>query len=173
MVRTITVTEEAARTVTNIEPRSKEDRQTFLRRLSDGIQKLTDEQWDQLDSKLQLWANKAATALSEKSDIPDFVDIDGQLAAKKGNGQPPKAQAATPAATGERSGVVVLTGVGVRIKELLIANPDLSAQDIIDTIIKNGGTVPTKFTVSAIRSDTRQTLKLLKNKGLLSDTIKI
>lgn len=53
-------------------------------------------------------------------------------------------------------------GVKYRIKKMLVKKPDMSAEDII-TQLKKDGDKPSKFTVGAIRSEFRHTLQVLRD----------
>jgi len=54
---------------------AKQDRQEYLRELSDAIQELPDEAWDALSDAAQKWQNAAASAINAKKKIKDFSDI--------------------------------------------------------------------------------------------------
>lgn len=58
-------------------------------------------------------------------------------------------------------------GIKVRIKKLILKRPDISADDIIKALSKDGGEAPSKFTVVSVRSEFRHTLRLLKNEGYI------
>lgn len=58
-------------------------------------------------------------------------------------------------------------GVKVRIKKLILKRPDISADEIIRRLIKQGVDAPSKFTVVGIRSEFRHSLRLLKQEGYI------
>jgi len=65
---------------TKIKQGAKEDRQTFLIALGNGIQDLTDKQWDvlgegDLGDECQKWANEATKAIKAKKTVKDFSDV--------------------------------------------------------------------------------------------------
>lgn len=57
----------------------------------------------------------------------------------------------------------MIKGAQVAIKRIVINNPDASTDAIVDAL-KKQGIVSTTATVSTIRSGTRQTLKLIKER---------
>lgn len=62
------------------------------------------------------------------------------------------------------------------IKRLIIADPGMPAEEILDALgrkARKGTALPSKFLVDSIRSDTRETLKLLKELGFLHRSIRI
>lgn len=64
---------------TEIEPSKRANEtitdQAYLMRLALGVQKLSNEDWDKLDSAAKDWFNKAADSIESKSDIHAFPDI--------------------------------------------------------------------------------------------------
>lgn len=65
---------------TKIKQGPKEDRQKFLVALSNGIQDLTDDQWEALGEgeqgdAAQKWANEATKAIKAKKSLKDFADV--------------------------------------------------------------------------------------------------
>jgi hypothetical protein len=59
-------------------------------------------------------------------------------------------------------------GIKMRIKRLVIKNPTTTVDDLMTALEKNGDTM-SRFTVSAVRSETRHTIKVLKDLGLLPE----
>jgi hypothetical protein len=59
-------------------------------------------------------------------------------------------------------------GIKMRIKRLVIKNPKTTVEDLMTALEKNGDTM-SRFTVSAVRSETRHTIKVLKDLGLLPE----
>ena len=59
-----------------------------------------------------------------------------------------------------------------QIKLMIFKDPGIPTKDIMDKLSKRN-VAPSKFTVEGIRADTRNTLKLLNRRGMLSKDIKI
>lgn len=53
-----------------------------------------------------------------------------------------------------------------QIKQMVLDNPKITAVEIINRLAKRNA-APSKFLVEGVRSDMRQTLKLLKERGLI------
>jgi hypothetical protein len=63
---------------TKTKPKRGEERQDYLERLMYDVQKLSNQQWDDLGHQCpeaQDWVNKAADAVSDKKDIEDFPEL--------------------------------------------------------------------------------------------------
>lgn len=58
-----------------IDPKRGEDRQDWLLRLSVGVSKLPDAEWEKLSPEAQDWMNEAADYIEKKTDIADFPDL--------------------------------------------------------------------------------------------------
>lgn len=79
--------------------KSKESRQSFLKRLVDGAGKLKDDEWDKLSTATQDWVNDATKSANDKQDLPDPNDDDAggeeqtstKAAGKKGASKEPAA----------------------------------------------------------------------------------
>lgn len=106
----------------------------------------------------------------EESDVADDED---KPTTKKKSSKPAKAEkapakAAKPekkAATGPKAG-----GIKVQIKKLVLKKPSISVEELIEKL-GNAGTKPSKLTVSAIRSEFRHSLFVLRDAGALSGDI--
>lgn len=69
-------------------------------------------------------------------------------------------------------------GVSVksRIKKMILRDPGITTDEILTELARKGGKdapLPSRFLVDGIRNDTRQTLRLLKQAGLLADGVQI
>lgn len=70
-------------------------------------------------------------------------------------------------------------GVKARIKEMVIDDPSIGLDDILRKLSsksrdqEDDKNLPSRFMVESIRSDTRQTLRLLKSLGYLSKAVPI
>lgn len=99
---------------TSIEAKRNEDEQALRTRLVVAVSELPDAGWDSISEPAQDWYNAAATALSAKSELPDFPDepeVAATLPARAHQSRP----AAEPAGeakpnTGERVSVLTKRG---------------------------------------------------------------
>jgi len=144
----------------------------------------------------QQWCNNSVDARKADSPLPDFVppDEDGEQdpgdeeededVAKKvkakakaakpskkakkakaaGDDDKPSKSRATKARPGNMNGPV--EGIKVRIKDLVIDEPNIGLEDLLVKLSK-GGDKMSRMTVSSVRSETRHTLRVLKQKGKL------
>lgn len=64
------------------------------------------------------------------------------------------------------------SGTKAQIKLMVFNDPDITSGEIMDKLAKKSTNV-SRFTVDGIRSDTRQTLRLLRGRGLLSEKVNI
>lgn len=208
--------------------RSGENRQKYLIRVMTAVQKLPDDQWEELAATegAQAWCNAAIEADNEKKDIPDFPDAeaaaeeeepdtnddedsddaeedsDGDAeeeavttkaktaktakttkakaaktkpkqavkasGKKAANGLDQPAKAAKPAAKPAAAGLARAKGVKQVIKQLVIKNPRLTVDEILERIAKKNLPTPSRLTVSTFRADTRGTIKVMNELGLTS-----
>lgn len=201
-----TALEMELRKATGVKPKGGEDRQDYLKRLSDKAQDIPEEAWEDLSEPAQLWANAAVAAGTNGKDIKDFVEEGGEeeeeeeagaevpasdkrhpgrkkptavkAAKKPAKATPaPKKAAATkkPAPTakkGKGGDEPKEDGVKVVIKRMVLADPKVPVDDVMDELAKRGGT-PSRMTVSGIRAEFRHSLKFLKSVGALKVSVDI
>jgi hypothetical protein len=167
-----TLQESLLRKATACKPKAREDRQEFLTRLLIAVELLEDEDWERLGQEpggtdAQQWCNDAVDARKAEKELPDFGDDDEKAeeekeatpvkaAKKKATAKPVKVKAAT----GQPD------GVKVRIKRLVIGDPNISLEDLMGRLTKSGDKM-SRMTVSAVRSETRHTLRVLHEQGKL------
>jgi hypothetical protein len=203
----ISAVEQEVRTVTGVKPKGKEDRAKFLSRLAEGLQKISDDAWDNMSKGGQEWANLATKAYDNDKPVKEFAveeedeesDVDAAAApdddaeeeetppargkkaakappkpaAKVAKGKPvPKAAKGKPAKERGNGGERVLVGVKVDIKKMIIKNPDITADEIMEGLRKHPPAsqpdyVPSKFTVTSIGSEFRHSLRVLKQEGVI------
>lgn len=137
-----------------VEPRDDESRIGFLIRLAKRVERIPDAAWRQLSPAAQDWTLAASKSIENGSGW--IKDFGGSRVA-----EPRQVAAAKPVEVGPP-----LTGVKAEIKQLLLDDPSISADAIIEKLAKRG-TPPSKFTVASIRADFRHSLKFLIQKGLL------
>jgi hypothetical protein len=205
----ISAVEQEVRTVTGVKPKGKEDRAKFLSRLAEGLQKISDDAWDNMSKGGQDWANLATKAYDNDKPVKEFAveeeedeeseveaaapDDDaeeeetpparGRKAAKAAPPKPapkaaakgkpgPKPAKSKPAKERGNGAERVLVGVKVDIKKMIIKNPDITADEIMEGLRKHPPAsqpdyVPSKFTVTSIGSEFRHSLRVLKQEGVI------
>ena len=65
------------------------------------------------------------------------------------------------------------TGIKVQIKKMVLKKPAISVDEIMERLSKDGTVKPSKLTISAIRSEFRHSLFVLRDAGVLADSIKL
>lgn len=155
--------------VTKLKLKKDEDRQDYLARLCKAVAKIKDPEWEALSSEAQEWNNDAAEAVRASANIVDFPDTakpapkpepevdeeDDEEAPAK----PPKAAKAAPKTSGKRASACHT------IKMLVAKNPSISVADL-STKLKDSSLKVSDVTVATLRSDTRDTLRVLNDLGL-------
>lgn len=178
------------------------DRQKFLFGVVEQIDALDQDDWNRLSDQAKAWFNGATEAVKSKEDIEDFPEETEEAessddrserssgktkekavktaarkkpapekevsAAKKGNG---KVQAAKPAPTRRASGGGG-SGAPDVIRDLVISNPAISTQDLVDKLEKKD-LHPTRFTVASIKSTTLSIIRKLSDAGYLNKNMKL
>lgn len=172
---------------TNLKTKKGEDRQAYLVRLINAVQDLSDGDWDKISPEAQAWTNAGAKADNKKKAVVDFPDLDagGSDAADAGTDE---GAAAKPAADKKKAAAKDKAadapakkaggkaadkgvpekreGVQVAIKKIMLARPKISAAELSDMLEERGYTV-SQFTVTTIRSDFRNSLRVLIEAGLI------
>jgi hypothetical protein len=160
---------------TGLRMSKSEKRQVFLTRLMRAASKLEDEPWEALSKEAQDWCNDAITAFKNGQEVPDFVppeapadeedqapedsvseDIteDGEIITK------PKKKAEVVAKPKKSATPMRKLTATHLIKRLVINEPSISVNDLIDRL-KDEGFKVSGVTVATLRSDTRDTLRVL------------
>lgn len=68
--------------LTKLKPKANEDRQDYLKRVMKVLQEYTDDEWDAIPTDAQNWANAAAKALNDDTDLPEFPGFKPEKAGK-------------------------------------------------------------------------------------------
>ena len=112
----------------------------------------------------------------EESDVAE-TKTTKKAPPKKKAAEKPAAKAAkpekkTPAKPAEKKAAAgpKATGIKVLIKKIVFKNPTISVDDLIEKLGKDG-TKPSKLTVSAIRSEFRHSLFVLRDLGALKSEL--
>lgn len=153
--------------VTKLKSKKDEDRQDYLARLCKAVAKIKDPEWEALSSEAQEWNNDAAEAVRAAANIVDFPDA-AKSAPKpevdeeddeEAPAKPAKAAKAPPKTSGKRASACHT------IKMLVAKNPSISVADL-STKLKDSSLKVSDVTVATLRSDTRDTLRVLNDLGL-------
>lgn len=177
--------EEELINATGLTAREKEDRQKYLSRMMRAVTKLPDDDWADLSNDAQTWTNDAATAHKEGKSIPEFPDlddvedqedlddeveqedIDDQVEEESVDPEtgeiedaPEKEeQTAKPKRSGGKRHSACHT-----IKMMVIKKPSITVKELSDKL-KTKDLKVSDVTIATIRSDTRDTLRVLNEVG--------
>lgn len=177
---------------TGLKKKKAEKTQDYYSRLANAVQDLSDDAWTKLSNGAQLWTNAAAKASNKDAEIEAFPDIDDDAgggeeeapekpaaaatsdkpaaAKKNGKAAKDKEEAAAPAAPKKADKPATGTGrppISVAIKRIILDKMDITAKEISDVLLKRGYSKISEFTIVTIRSDFRNSLKVLKEQGLI------
>lgn len=170
--------EKTLRDATGVKKKSSESEQDYYSRLIQAVQALPDDDWEAVGRECQLWVNEGARAFNADEDIPGFPDDESEeeeepepKAKKKGKKKAKPTAEEEPKKKKAKSNGPVKTGGGIkdRIKRLLLDDPTMNTEELMQELTKGGAEAPSKFTVSGIRAEFRHSLKLLKAEGHLPD----
>jgi len=98
----------------------------------------------------------------EKKPEPRAAKKAASAAGKKNGAAPPPKKAAKAGAAPAKKG----TSMRRALKMIVIKKPKIATEDLIDALEKKGYKSPSKLTVTSIRADTRDTIKVLNEAGL-------
>lgn len=173
----------------------KGPRQKYLKKVFAAVNKLADEEWEELSEPAQKWANTASEAKADSDELPDFPDLengDGDGEKPKATGRGGKKDKKGKKASGKKTGVTRAgtkkgngtaaaggkrsdgkkSGVKIRIKQFVLKNPKITVEDLVTKLAKEG--YPTsESTIRAMRSEFRHSLKVLKDEDALSIEIEL
>lgn len=186
--------EKELQAVTKIKPKAKEERGDYLVRMAAACdpEELKEDDWGKLSKAAQDWANAAIKANNAEKDVADFPDVNGEdaeegeaevtetitkakrgsdkktvVAKEKGLKPAKEAKAETKAKT--KSKPVKEAGAGgvgikVQIKQLMMDDPNISIDDIMTKLKR---TELSRLTASTVRSEFRNSLRVLNDAGKL------
>jgi hypothetical protein len=161
-----------------VKEKKNEDRQKYLSRLMRAVSKLPDPEWEALSKEAQDWNNGAAEAHKagdELEDFPDYeeVELDEEEAveevapkteAKKAVAKPDKAAKSTGNRTSEPSGTRKVSACHT-IKKIVVKNPTITVAQLSEQL-KEAGLKVSEVTIATLRSDLRDTLRVLNEVGV-------
>lgn len=138
-----------------------EDHQKYLTRLMKAVSKVSNDVWEQLSTEAQDWNNDAAEAFKAGGSIENFPDYEGpEIEARpikeEDEEAPPPPR--NPPKTRKSSACHT-------IKTLVAKKPSISVEELSEKLKAQGYKV-TGVTISSLRSDTRDTLRVLNELGI-------
>lgn len=144
--------------VTKLKLKPGEARQDQLKKIMRGVYKLDGESWETLTSGAQDWYNGAAEANKAGDKLPEFED----MPEIKVEEEPEEAEPEKPKATVNTNTVRVgrKSSACHVIKMFVIQDPKITIPDL-STKLKGKGLKVSDLTVSSLRSDVRDTLRVL------------
>lgn len=194
--------EEILLEATGIKPKAKEDRQEYLKRLIAAVQELPEDAWEALDTKTQKWVNEGANAANAKEEISDFPDAEAETetedeevttkksAKKKGSDKkeaPAKKEATKKEAPAKKEVTAKKeaapakektakktrgSGLESTIKNLIIKKPSITADELVAKL-EAKEVKASRFTVVAIRTGFRHSIKVLAEAGLIKGQLEL
>ena len=156
--------------VTALKVKRKEERQDYLVRLMKAVSKLPDPEWEGLTKPAQDWNNGAAEAFKAGDALEDFPDLDevdepideevdeeamASIVEKK---KPEKVEKKTQPVVNANPAKKV--SACHAIKRIVVKNPKISVAELTEKL-KEDGLKVSDVTVATLRSDLRDTLRVL------------
>lgn len=157
---------------TGLKPKKHEDRQDYLSRLCRAGAKVPDPIWEGLSTDTQNWNNDAAQALKDGTDILDFPDleedeeelvdeeVDEKPVAAKPNGKKVDKEPKNIPMQSNRKASACHT-----IKKIVAKNPTITVAELSDQL-KGQGLKVSDVTIATLRSDFRDSLRVLNEIGI-------
>lgn len=179
--------------VTKCKQRRDQDRQEFLAEVTEQVHNLNDDDWDTLSNAGQEWANRASSSHNKGQSIIDFPTEDDEQeetedAADAGASEDAAQKEAEPEEEGAKDrkaakskvkkakkvktekpakAKLSVLGVKARIKKLIVKNPKVGVQGVLDALTKAGIKPPSRFLTSTIIAEFKHSLKVLQSAGML------
>ena len=176
-----------------LKEKKNEDRQDYLARLMRSVAKLPDDVWEGISSDAQTWNNDAAEAYKAGVVIADFPDLEADAsvdadvdeeeevkaapkakAKTNGNGQheKPAAKNKEKVAEAPRSSSPTVRKVSAchTIKKLVVKKPNITVAELSEKL-KADGLKVSDVTIATLRSDLRDTLRVLNELNIATFTL--
>ena len=178
---------------TGLKEKKTEKRQDYLGRLCRSVAKVPDEVWEGLSTAAQNWNNAAAERLKDGGNIVDFSDV--KVATKpvekvdeevdeeideEETSAPVATKPAKPekAAKPEKEKVVLTHTPGTprkvsachTIKKMVVKKPQITVAELSEKL-KAAGLKVSDVTIATLRSDLRDTLRVLNELNIGSFTL--
>ena len=150
----------------SIKSKRGETRQDYLEKLMRAVAALKDSEWEKISTPAQEWNNAAAEAIEQRKEIEDFPDV--QPEADEEAPQPVKAKPQTDKnqLVNKHNGSTRKISACHKIKQLVVKKPKITVADLAEALQADGFKV-SDVTISTLRSDTRDTLRVLRDAGML------
>lgn len=135
-----------------------EDHQKYLTRLMKAVSKISDSDWEQLSSDAQDWNNGAAENHKAGAKLENFSDYDGpeiEEPEKEPEDAPPPKEKPRKRKTSACH----------TIKIFVIKKPSITVEEL-GKKLENAGLKVSNVTISTLRSDVRDTLRVLNELGV-------
>lgn len=162
---------------TGLKAKKNEDRQVYLVRLMRAVAKLEDSVWEGLSTEAQEWNNGAAENHKAGAAVDDFPDAElaeeAPVADEEVNEEaaPPTPKAAAKKPEKVKEAAKPTNGSGRKvsachtIKKMVAKNPTITVADIASQLQESGLKV-SDVTIATLRSDLRDTLRVLNELGI-------
>lgn len=139
-----------------------EDHQKYLTRLMKAVSKIKDDDWEQLSEEAQNWNNAAAEAHKGGHKLENFPDYEGPEIEPDEEIKETEEEEAPPPRNPPKTRKASACHT---IKTLVAKKPSMSVEEISEKL-KSTGMKVTNVTISTLRSDTRDTLRVLNELGI-------
>ena len=150
-----------------------EERPDYLARLIKEVNTLEDDEFDALSPAAQDWCNAASTAIDKKQPVPEFASDKGNGKASKDGGKKKASdtkKVSKDGGEGKPSGGLSSMSY---LRQLLATDPRSGIEDLEKALEKKGLRVPSRVTISTVKSDFRSSLRVLQDMGMLKGKVEI
>lgn len=173
---------------TNFKPKKNEDRDDYLRRLMLAVSKLKDPEWEVLSTEAQEWTNAGAEAHKggdEVAEFPDFEEevddnppVDEEVDEEE---EPEPVKAKTKEVKTEKKVEAKPEKKAIpqsnrkvsachTIKTMVVKKPTISVAELSEQL-KESGLKVSDVTIATLRSDLRDTLRVMNELGIAQFTL--
>lgn len=173
--------ERELREATSFPPHDKLKRPKVLELLVQKVQKLSDDDWDQLSNDAQIWANAGTDALKAGKPVTDFPGAlpddkpsSKPKKAKKDASSKPKKKAKTkpvkesrPFDRRARLALPAAPSAQTLMKLMILRNLDVTTDEMMEELRTKHKLNPTKHVVNSLRGTFFHSLKVLRDQGWL------
>lgn len=163
---------------TGLKPKKNENRQEYLARLCRAGAKLPDDVWEGVTKPAQDWNNDAAISLKEGKSIVDFPDMEeeGDPTDDEIDAEEPAPKAKKAKANGHKEAKpekeklpphpasVRKVSACHTIKKMVVKKPTITVAELSEKL-KEDGLKVSDVTIATLRSDCRDTLRVLNEVG--------
>jgi len=148
---------------TKFKAKKGEERPAYLKRLMLAVTKLSDDDWTELSDDAQKWTNAGASNNKERKAIDEFPDLpEDEAPAVEEPEEQVEEEAEAPVKEEKPLRAGKKTSACHMIKQIVCRKPS-SSVDEISQKIKAKGMKVSDVTIATMRSDTRDTLRVLND----------